>query len=256
MVWMISANGKMYDHASSFSTCGFIDWRQRAKYEIGDIVFIYCTKPLKRVMYKCEVVKCNMQFSECVDDKDFWIDIEEYKKSQSGMYARLKLLGQVDSNNLDLNTLKAHGLVAAPQGPIKVSEKLEKFLNNNFNDFYSEGFFNDINKDERYHEGHTITSTVNKYERSSIARMKCVEYHGSKCLICGMDFGKKYGALGEGFIHVHHLKPLHTIGQDYIVDYKKDLIPVCPNCHAMIHRIENGENMTAEEIKEILNFKS
>ena len=72
------------------------------------------------------------------------------------------------------------------------------------------------------------------------------------CSICGMDFGKRYGKDGEGFIHVHHMKPLHKIGGDYIVDYKNDLIPVCPNCHAMIHRIKNGENMTLEELKEKL----
>ena len=57
---------------------------------------------------------------------------------------------------------------------------------------------------------------------------------------------------GKGFIHVHHLRPLHTIRKNYVVNYKNDLIPVCPNCHAMIHRIPNGENMTVDEIKEIL----
>ena len=49
MNWMISANGKMYDHASSFAAFGFIDWRQRANYSVGDVVFIYCpggTSPL------------------------------------------------------------------------------------------------------------------------------------------------------------------------------------------------------------------
>ncbi|MEE1291245.1 MAG: HNH endonuclease [Spirochaetota bacterium] len=249
MVWMISANGKMYDHASSFSTYGFIDWRQKAKYEIGDIVFIYCTNPLKKVMYKCEVIKCNMQFSECIDDHDFWFDIKEYEKSQSGFYARLKLIEQTDTENLSLDKLKEHGLISAPQGPIKVSKKLENYINNYFNDFYIEGFFNDVSKNESYHEGHIINAIVNKYERSSIARMKCIEYYGSSCIICGINFGKKYGSLGEGFIHIHHLRPLHTIGKDYIVDYKKDLVPVCPNCHAMIHRIENGENLTIEELK-------
>ena len=107
--------------------------------------------------------------------------------------------------------------------------------------------------DEEYHEGHTITVNVNKYERNLSARNKCIEFHGSKCKICGMDFGKRYGALGEGFIHVHHLKPLHTIGKDYTVDYKNDLIPVCPNCHAMIHRINNVEYLTVNQIKEILS---
>ena len=66
------------------------------------------------------------------------------------------------------------------------------------------------------------------------------------------NFGEKYGALGEGFIHIHHLCPLHTIKKDYVVDYKKDLIPVCPNCHAMIHRIPGGETMSAEELRAAL----
>lgn len=252
MVWMISANGKMYDHASAFATFGFIDWRQRAKYQIGDIVFIYCTRPAKKVMYKCEVVKCDMLFCECVDDKKFWIDLDEYKKSQDGKYARLKLLEQVDSDELSLDDLCNHGLSNAPQGPIKVSQELNSYIDKRFNDFYVKGLFNDVDTEEKYHEGHIINTKVNRYERSSIARMKCIEYHGAKCVICGMDFGKRYGSIGEGFIHVHHLKPLYSIGQDYVVDYKNDLIPVCPNCHAMIHRTENGENLTVEELKNIL----
>ena len=250
---MISANGKMYDHASSFSTNGFIDWRQRANYAIGDIVFIYCTRPIKKIMYKCEVVKCNMPFSECVDDQIFWVDIEEYRKSQSGKYARLKLIEQVDTPFLCLEALKAQGLTAAPQGPIKISDNLKRYIDKYFNDYYSNGFFHNIEENKEYHEGHVISTIVDKYERSSIARMKCVEHYGCKCIICEMDFAKKYGELGEGFIHIHHMRPLHTIGADYIVDYKRDLIPVCPNCHAMIHRIENAENMTVEELKKILN---
>ena len=96
---------------------------------------------------------------------------------------------------------------------------------------------------------------VNKYERSSIARKKCIEEFGASCVICGMNFEKAYGEYGKGFIHVHHLKPLHTIGRDYVVDYKKDLIPVCPNCHAMIHRIKDGEILTISELKNILGEK-
>ena len=31
---------------------------------------------------------------------------------------------------------------------------------------------------------------VNKYERDQDARMKCIEAHGCKCSVCGMDFEK------------------------------------------------------------------
>ena len=252
MIWMISANGKIYDHASAFATFGFIDWRQRAKYNVGDVVFIYCTRPIKKVMYKCEVVQINMFFRECVDDRAFWKNIDEYERAKNGRYARLKLIEQVDTEELCLNSLQNNGLQSAPQGPIKVSAELYNYINGKFNDYYTQGLFTDVEENCEYYEGHVIKITVNRYERSSVARMKCIECHGAKCVICGMDFGKKYGKIGDGFIHVHHLKPLHSIGEEYIVDYKNDLIPVCPNCHAMIHRIENGSELSVQELKRIL----
>ena len=52
------------------------------------------------------------------------------------------------------------------------------------------------------------------------------------------DFASVYGPLGEGFIHVHHSVPIGTIKEEYKIDPKTDLTPVCPNCHAMIHRAE------------------
>ena len=254
MIWMISANGKMYDHASSFATNGFIDWRQRAKYSVGDIVYIYCTRPFKKIMYKCEIVRHSMLFSDCVDDAKFWIDKNEYEKSKDGFYARLKLLEQVDTEQLSLDVLLSKGLHAAPQGPIKVDADLHNYIDRHFNDFYADGFYTDVDEQKEYHEGHVRSVMVDIYERSSIARGKCVEYHGESCLICGINFEEKYGMLGKGFIHIHHLKPLHTIRKDYIVNYKEDLIPVCPNCHAMIHRIPNGENMSIDQLCQELNF--
>lgn len=253
MIWMISANGKMYDHASAFSEFGFIDWRQRAKYEPNDLVYIYCTKPLQKVMYKCCVEKCNMPFSSCVDDRKYWVDVNTYEEAKTGTYARLRLIEQTDSEYLSLGKLLANGLRAVPQGPIKVNATLHSYIEKHFDDCYSTGFFNDVDATTTFHEGHVRSVRVNKYERSSIARMKCIEYHGATCCICGINFGQRYGKNGEGFIHVHHLKPLYTIGTDYVVDYKKDLIPVCPNCHAMIHRIPNGETMSVDELKSKLD---
>lgn len=85
-------------------------------------------------------------------------------------------------------------------------------------------------------EGAAKTVTLTTYERSLAARQKCVRYHGAYCAICGFDFAKVYGVAGEGYIHVHHVIPLSTIGEAYEVDPIHDLVPVCPNCHAIIHR--------------------
>ena len=64
----------------------------------------------------------------------------------------------------------------------------------------------------------------------------CIDYYGAKCYVCGFDFGERYGQIGVGFIHVHHLIPIAERGQEYKVDPKQDLRPVCPNCHAMLHQ--------------------
>ena len=58
------------------------------------------------------------------------------------------------------------------------------------------------------------------------------------CQVCDMDFKSKYGEVGEGFMHVHHKRPLAMLKANYTVNPLKDLVPVCPNCHAMLHRRE------------------
>lgn len=87
----------------------------------------------------------------------------------------------------------------------------------------------------RYAEGAVRPIRVNAYERSSDARRACIRHYGSSCSVCEFDFAAQYGPIGEGYIHVHHLVSLSEIGQEYEVDPIRDLIPVCPNCHAMLH---------------------
>lgn len=88
-----------------------------------------------------------------------------------------------------------------------------------------------------YTEGAARTVTVNAYERNPSARATCIAKHGNSCSVCGMNFKDIYGEIGDGFIHVHHKKPLATIREEYELDPVKDLAPVCPNCHAMLHRV-------------------
>jgi hypothetical protein len=76
---------------------------------------------------------------------------------------------------------------------------------------------------------------INSYERSRTAREKCKRIHGTCCIACGFDFGEAYGASFRGYIHVHHLRQLADINRQYKVNPKTDLVPVCPNCHSVIH---------------------
>lgn len=108
----------------------------------------------------------------------------------------------------------------------------------------------EVETPEQYIEGASKTVSVNTYERNSDARAKCIEYHGFKCAVCSFDFEHVYGAIGEKYIHVHHVIPLAEIQKEYLLDPVKDLIPVCPNCHAIIHRTRPP--LTVEQLKKHL----
>lgn len=84
-------------------------------------------------------------------------------------------------------------------------------------------------------EGAAYTVQVNAYERNPVAREKCIQHYGVNCVVCDFNFGVIFGESASGYIHVHHLTPLATIGREYILDPIQDLRPVCPNCHAVIH---------------------
>jgi len=102
-------------------------------------------------------------------------------------------------------------------------------------------------------EGQRRQIITNAFERNPEARKRCVEYYGYICSICGLDFMETYGEIGNQFIHVHHIKPISEINEEYYVNPINDLRPVCPNCHSMIHR--RKPCYTIDEIKEFMAMR-
>jgi predicted HNH restriction endonuclease len=98
-----------------------------------------------------------------------------------------------------------------------------------------------------YREGAIARVEGNRYERDRLARAACLAKHGTRCRVCDLSFDERYGDIGKDFIHVHHLKPLGTIRKEYRIDPEIDLIPVCPNCHAMLHT--NEPPLSVAELK-------
>ena len=145
-------------------------------------------------------------------------------------------------------------------GPAKIdgfvpelTEKTMKRVGNNWyasDDALNSLLTEEIEAPEKYSEGASKTVTVNTYERDSHARTKCLEHHGFKCAVCSFDFEAVYGEIGRNFIHVHHVIPLAEIGMVYDLSPITDLIPVCPNCHAIIHRTRPA--LTVKQLKEHL----
>lgn len=111
-------------------------------------------------------------------------------------------------------------------------------------------FPDEVDSAQKFREGAVRQVSVNAYERDPKARQKCIDCYGSSCSVCDFDFGRTFGQLGQGFIHVHHLRPIAEIAAKYEVDPVKDLRLVCPNCHAMIHR--RLPSLSIEEIQILL----
>ncbi|GAB4089565.1 HNH endonuclease [Hydrogenophaga soli] len=99
-------------------------------------------------------------------------------------------------------------------------------------------------------EGAVRQVTANIYERDLDARARCIRAHGYRCAACTFDFGLAYGSAMEGFIHVHHLKTLASVKARHEVNPIEDLVPVCPNCHAVIHSVTPPRSI--EEVKAML----
>lgn len=90
-----------------------------------------------------------------------------------------------------------------------------------------------------------------QYERNPRNRIEAIKYHGTKCIVCGFDFEKTYGDRGKGYIEIHHIKPLSSVGEESNINPKTDLVPICSNCHRMIHRKKDNV-LSIDDLKQII----
>lgn len=90
----------------------------------------------------------------------------------------------------------------------------------------------------QYTEGERYEVRSTAIERNPAARAACLAHFGHCCAVCGFDFAATFGEIGEGYIHVHHRRDLCLSDGPTHIDPVRDLIPLCPNCHAMVHRVK------------------
>lgn len=89
------------------------------------------------------------------------------------------------------------------------------------------------------------------YERDPKLRKQVITKKGTTCICCGFNFADFYGDIGDGFTHVHHIKPISTYGGKATKVTIDDLEPVCANCHAMIHRKKNN-TLSIDQLREFI----
>ena len=109
----------------------------------------------------------------------------------------------------------------------------------------------DKSDDEKYYsnrkEGDVIEIYTTRYERDPRLKEQAIKIHGTSCMVCGFSFGESYGKLGDGFIEVHHIRPISEGSRE--VNPETDLVCLCSNCHEMIHR-KRDHVLTVEELKQ------
>lgn len=99
-------------------------------------------------------------------------------------------------------------------------------------------------------EGNLRRVYVNVHERSAKARALCLAHYKLRCICCDALLRDVYGIAAEDLIQVHHLLPLSEVPPKYVVDPIRDLRPICPNCHAVIH--SRRPQFTVEDVQRMI----
>lgn len=248
MIWLISANSNIYEHSRSFSDNNFIDWKQGVtKYSINDIVYIYATRPEQAIKYKCQVTRINLTGDEIRNDKEYWVNKDEYENSLSGHFIRLELLKKVTNKLLDLDNLRRVGLKNAPQGPKKLDGTILEYIQNNFETALSDLInteYNEVNKSllmESNQRKKRIRIAPKKpkrvavityiYERSPDIVAEALIRANGICESCHSPAPFKRKKDKTPYLEVHHKVRLSDGGEDTM----KNVLALCPNCHRKAH---------------------
>ena len=131
--WIIPSNNSKFDLAKFLSKHdNVVDWKQSANFEVGDVVYIYCTKPEMRIRYKMEVEETNIPFGKSLKDEMCWIDKTEFKAGvENNKYFRMRLLATTQSDMLTMDMLHKQGVKGYIYGPRTIDKELTRYIESN-----------------------------------------------------------------------------------------------------------------------------
>jgi len=167
------------------------------------------------------------------------------------------------------NTLTDKGLAVYMEGYWAITSAGRKYLDENeevYDSLKSQGFKEEdiskqVDKDFQnliIEEGSIELKSIKQRKRSQKLREEKIKeikmWNNGKisCIVCNFDFSDKYDGHGEGFIEIHHLEPVSfgSTSQD-IQEALKKVVPLCANCHRMVHK-NKDKLLTPEELKKIV----
>lgn len=271
--WIFQGNPKVFDIDNYVKNHKYIWWSLRQEYyqdkiEIGDEVFLWRSDGGRRgtggILAKAKVVSLPQEETDDENAEDYWhtddgansylaikLEVLDVRLGE-GFISRLSLLEHPVLKNLLILRLRQqtnyllsveHANEINKLWSLKIIKEIEKDIEAEF-----------AEEDYYYTDGKVKEFFGKRYERNIENRKKAIEIHGLSCAACGFNFEEVYGERGKDFIEVHHVKPLSTLKEEMVIDAKEDLVPVCANCHRMIHRRKENV-LTVEELKTLLRVK-
>ncbi len=139
-------------------------------------------------------------------------------------------------------------LIISRISPNKISEPKTAYISDEITESYQDSL-------ESFSEGKKSKRYVTTYERNPKYRKQAIAIHGNSCSACGFNFGNFYGEYAEGFIHVHHIVPVSEFETPKKIDPETDLIPLCANCHSVVHR-KKDKTLSIIEIRNLIDDNS
>lgn len=240
--FILPSNANTYDAKTAFNDLNVIHWVQHnnKSVSVGDTVYIYESKPTQRVILKAQVIARDIDSYHIDDSKYSKLGIDFSKK---GPWFSLRMIKNIDIS-ISLKDLHKLGLKGNIQGLRRLDDDIAnalKFLISDYSELTS----------ILVREGKKTKVYSTRYERNTKNRQAAIKFHGLNCKVCGFNFEKKYGSIGHEFIEVHHKIPLYLNESEINIDPINDLVPLCSNCHRMIHR-DKYNVLTVEDLKQKL----
>lgn len=247
-------NNENFDYTGGYGVKSEAKWK---KIKNGDFVYVIQNIAKNNIFEFCGIFKIIGHYTnDDVGSKyHFRFELSDITNLKSPIAINesecSKLLPRKRSN-LNWSNFKLHFCEQGATFRKELDRKVLQVLDSLLPEKTSFQFAEEISADEEksFIEGAKQKITINRYERDLTARNECINFYGYKCKVCEFDFEKVYGSLGKNYIHVHHIVPISEIGRQYIVNPIKDLVPVCPNCHAMLHVTK--QHVDIDELKEII----
>ena len=126
--WLIPNNPNVYDAIGAFKELKEIDWGNKSnnKFKIGDIVYIYVSKPIQSIAIKTEVSKIDIPKDEILgNDEKYFLN---HNIDDRESFIRLRFLEFTNQDSLSLKNLQENGLNQAPQNKITIKKDLIEYI--------------------------------------------------------------------------------------------------------------------------------